>query len=207
MTTAHGRRRVTPPEARHPLLRALATGVSAGLLGLVVALAVAVVVVPAAVGGRALTVLSGSMEPQLPIGTLVVVRPTPADDIRIGDVLTYQAESGEATFVTHRVVARASSGQGEVEFTTQGDANSGPDALPVQEIQVVGTVWYAVPVLGYLNTWINGDLRPAVLPVLVLLLLGYAAVMTISWARDRRPARRPAVAAPASGGESGVTSG
>ncbi|MBC8091842.1 MAG: signal peptidase I, partial [Pseudonocardia sp.] len=94
------------------------------LLALLLALAVAVV--PAAVGGSTLTVLSGSMEPTLPVGSVVVVRPRPPAEIGTGDVITFLARdpgSDATRVVTHRVV--------EVlpgpEFRTRGDANPDPD--------------------------------------------------------------------------------
>ena len=68
------------------------------------------------------------MKPSMPPGTLVVVRPTPVDEIGIGSVITYQVESGEPTVVTHRVVAQGIGATGEPVFRTQGDANDVPDA-------------------------------------------------------------------------------
>jgi signal peptidase len=143
--------------------------------------------VPAVINGRALTVLTSSMEPGYPPGTLVVVAPTAPDDIRIGDVLTYQLESGKATLVTHRVIEiGTSTADGTRTFTTKGDNNDIPDADPVQEVQVVGTVLYAIPYLGYVNTAVNGDLRALIVPVIVGGLLVYAVWMVVSSFRDKR---------------------
>src|SRR5690606_26547965 len=69
------------PPPRLALLSAIGTGLSFGLLAFVVLIAVLVIVVPAAVGGRSLTVLTSSMEPAYPPGTLVVVKPTAPGDI------------------------------------------------------------------------------------------------------------------------------
>ncbi|MCC9053341.1 signal peptidase I [Microbacterium sp. F2E] len=110
------------------LWRAIVTGFSIGVLLLVVGIGILVIAVPAAVGGMPLTILTGSMSPAMPPGTLVVVKPTPVSEIAVGDVLTYQLESGEPTLVTHRVVARHASTDSEgVTFVTQGDANATPD--------------------------------------------------------------------------------
>ena len=62
----------------------LRTGISAGVLALMIGLAVLVIGLPAVVGGMPLTVLSGSMEPTYSPGDLVVVKPTPVDEIRVG---------------------------------------------------------------------------------------------------------------------------
>lgn len=167
----------------------LAAGLSAGVLGFIVLIAVLVIVIPMASDGRALTVLTGSMDPTYPPGTLVVVTPTEPADIRVGDVMTYQLESGKAALVTHRVVGKVFNTRGDITFTTKGDANDSPDPAPVQEIQIVGTVAYAVPYLGWVNNAINGELRGAIVPIVVGLLFAYAAWMVVSGIRDRRKAR------------------
>ena len=110
------------------LMHYVGVGLSAGLLALMVALAAAVIVIPALVGGVPLTVLTGSMEPTLPPGTLVVVKPTPVQDIRVGNVLTYQIHSGEPAVVSHRVLSRSVSTDGTTTFITKGDNNDSPDA-------------------------------------------------------------------------------
>ncbi len=172
---------------RGGLWSAIGTGLSFGLLALVVLIAVLVIVVPAVINGRALTVLTSSMEPAYPPGTLVVVAPTAPDDIRIGDVLTYQLESGKPTLVTHRVIEiGTNTADGTRTFTTKGDNNDIPDADPVMEVQVVGTVLYAIPYLGYVNTAVNGDLRALIVPVIVGGLLVYAVWMVVSSFRDKR---------------------
>jgi signal peptidase len=56
----------------------------------------------------------------------------------------------------------------------------------VQEVQVVGTVLYAIPYLGYVNTAVNGDLRALIVPVIVGGLLVYAVWMVVSSFRDKR---------------------
>lgn len=168
-------------------LRAIAGGVSIGILLLVLGLGVLVVGIPAAIGGTPLTILTGSMSPNLPPGTLVVVKPTPVDEIGVGDVLTFQLESGKPTLVTHRVVARMTdSSSGEMRFVTQGDANNTADAAPVMPVQIKGTVWYAVPWLGWANQAVNGEARAWVVPAIAAALFAYAAWMVVAGVRDRR---------------------
>lgn len=194
----HRRRRAAPqaapPTARRPrgVLHTIGVGLSTGFLLLTALLATLVIVLPLAVGGSPLTVLTSSMEPHLPPGTLVVVRPTPVEDIGIGDVLTYQIRSGEPELVSHRVVERLVATDGTITFITQGDNNDLPDEKPVQEVQIRGTVWYAIPYLGWVNTWLTGDTRALIVPIIAGVLLAYAAWMVVSGVRDRRKARAPA---------------
>ncbi|PWB97029.1 signal peptidase I [Salinibacterium hongtaonis] len=158
----------------------IGVAVSAGLLALVLLVGVMVIVVPAATGSTPMTVLTGSMEPTYPPGTLVIVRPTDAQEIRIGDAITYQIESGKDAVVTHRVVSITQDTKGEVSFVTKGDANGAADALPVQPVQIKGKVWYAVPWIGYANNLLNGDLRGWLIPTIAVVLFLYAGYMLAS---------------------------
>ena len=88
-----------------------------------------------------------------------MVKPTPVRDIDVGNVLTYQIRSGEAAVVSHRVLSRSVSTDGTTTFITKGDNNDSPDANPVTSAQVKGTVWYSVPLLGYVNNAVNGPGR------------------------------------------------
>jgi signal peptidase len=116
----------------------------------IVGLALALTAVPAVVGGHALTVLSGSMVPEFSPGAMVVDRPTPADALHVGDVITYATTdevSGAPILVTHRIVDIGPGATGPT-FITQGDANDSPDTRPVEASQVRGEVWYSVPYIG-----------------------------------------------------------
>lgn len=161
------------------LLHALGVGVSIGVLGLVVALALVLVVVPKLSGSTPLTVLTGSMEPTLPPGTLLVVRPVDTADVRVGDVVTYQIESGRPEVISHRVVEVASSSDGSTTFVTKGDANGSADEAPVRPEQVRGELWYSVPWVGYVNQAVNGQARGWIVPLLAVALLGYSSYMVV----------------------------
>ncbi len=153
---------------------------SGAVLLMVLALGALVIVVPAISGGTALTVLTQSMEPKLPPGTLIIIRPTPIDEITIGDVLTYQIKSGEPAVVSHRVISRAVDSKGRTTFITKGDNNDLPDAAPVQKVQIKGTLWYSIPWLGYVNNLVGGQGRSLLLPLVVAALFIYAGYMVAS---------------------------
>lgn len=152
----------------------------------VVALVTASVLLPRVVGATPYTILTGSMRPSMPPGTLVVVRPVSPERVRVGDVVTYQLRSGEPQVVTHRVVSVGVDGGGHRVFRTQGDANDVADSAWVRPVQVKGVLWYAVPHLGRFANVLDGEQRQQVLVVLVGSLLLYAACMIGSEVRDRR---------------------
>ena len=171
---------MTGKRVRRSLWYYVGLGLSWGVLGLVVGLAAILVLVPAAAGATPLTVLTSSMEPHLPPGTFIVVRPTPIDDIHIGSVVTYQIESGKPEVITHRVVEIRSESNGSLSFITKGDNNDAPDPKPVIPDQVKGTLWYSVPFIGFAATALNGQSRTWLVPVVGVSLLIYAAIMVIS---------------------------
>lgn len=147
-------------------------------------------VIPRAGGAQSYTILTGSMQPKMPPGTLVVVKPVDPQDISIGNVITYQLVSGEPAVVTHRVVGVGANGKSESVFITQGDANNTADALQVTEAQVMGRLWYAMPYVGHVNNLINGKERQVTMIVIVSGLLLYAGYMFTSSVADRvRPNR------------------
>ncbi|NMH99730.1 signal peptidase I [Pseudonocardia acidicola] len=130
----------------HPVRR-VGRWIAALVLVAMVAAAGAVAVVPAVTGAAALTVLSGSMEPALPVGSTVVIRPRPVAEIGVGDVITFtdrDRQSGDTRIVTHRVIEV----QPGPAFRTKGDANNAPDPNPVAAADVHGVEWYDVPFVG-----------------------------------------------------------
>jgi signal peptidase len=158
------------------------------ILAVSAVLAVAVAV-PRIAGAVPYTVLTSSMEPDLPPGTLIVVKPVKADEVAIGDVITYQLESGKSAVVTHRVVAKGVNGAGRVAFRTQGDANNTPDEDWVRPVQIKGGVWYSVPYLGYVNNLLTGKERQLGVYAAAAGLAGYALLSFVGAARDKRRSR------------------
>jgi len=143
------------------------------------------VLIPRIAGATPYDVLTGSMRPDLPPGTLVVVRPTPIEEISIGDVITYQLDSGKPTVVTHRVVGIGVDIEGERVLQTQGDANEKVDPEPVGEVQIKGELWYSAPQLGHLHQIITGQERQWAVYGIAVLLIGYAAMAWGGALRDR----------------------
>ena len=153
---------------------------SAILLVLVVS-----VLIPRLGGATPYTILTGSMAPGMPPGTLVVVKPVNESDIAVGTVITYQLQSGERTVVTHRVVAVGFDGHGDRVFRTQGDANAAPDAKPVMPVQIKGQRWYAIPRIGYVSNALTAAQRQTAVVIVAFGLLVYAASMFTAAARNR----------------------
>lgn len=164
--------------------------VSWTLLIAMIAVLAMTIVIPRITGSTPYTVLTGSMEPTYPPGTLVVVKAADPASLGPGDAVTYQWESGKTAVVTHRITEVEHAEDGELQFVTQGDANPMPDERPVVPEQIRGKVWYAIPYLGYVNNFVTGKQRSILLIALVGGLLAYAAYMFASAARDEFRNRR-----------------
>lgn len=153
------------------------------LLLLIAAALVVLVVLPRAVHGQALTVLSGSMTPTLPVGSIVVVRPVDPGTLRAGDIATYQVAPGKAEYITHRIT-KINTSTAPTSFTFKGDANRGPDPKPVPAGAIRGKVWFDVPYLGAIRDSLHGEGGLALLGMIVL--SGYALIQLASAAKDHR---------------------
>lgn len=154
---------------------------------LVTAAVVAVVVLPRASHGVALTVLTGSMTPGIPVGSVVIVRPVDPATLRVGDVATYQVEEGKEVFITHRVTKVRTNGD-DLRFRFQGDANRAPDRELVPAGAVRGKVWFHVPYVGGFRDALRGKGGIALLGT--LLLGGYAATQIATGLRSWRKGMR-----------------
>lgn len=96
-----------------------------------VGLAAATVVVAVVLGWRPVVLLSGSMTPTAPTGSLVVASPVAGEEVEVGDVVTV-TWPGATTPVTHRVVAVERGDEGALVATTKGDANEDVDEQVVR---------------------------------------------------------------------------
>ncbi|CAN5326013.1 hypothetical protein BH09ACT1_BH09ACT1_19860 [soil metagenome] len=183
------------PAKEKGLLHYLGVSLSAVLLIVVLALAALVIVIPKATNAIPLTVLTQSMIPKYPPGTLVVDRKVKANTLRVGDVATYQIESGKPAVITHRIIAINNGSDGKRTFVFKGDNNSVRDPSDILAAQVRGKVWYAIPYIGYVSNWVNGVNRTWVTTTGAVLLFGYALFTVISGIRTSVKKKRAADAA------------
>lgn len=110
-------------------------------------------------------VLSGSMEPAIMTGSIAYVDEN-AKNPKVGDTITFTFEDGSTT--THRVYAR----EGD-SITTKGDANETIDA-PIDVKQVVGTVRFSIPYLGYIYDEATKNVKGSLMLLAALLIASFA---------------------------------
>jgi signal peptidase len=135
---------------------------------------------------RTLTVLSGSMQPGIPVGAVVAVTPERPSQLRVGQVVTYRIPVEDHRVVTHRVVRVVHGGDRPV-FQTRGDANNAPDQW-LAEING-DTVWrvrQVVPHLGLVLNWLRQPMVHLVAMVVSPAMLAVACILGI-WRNEPTP--------------------
>ncbi len=145
-----------------------------------VVVVVAVIVALLLVGVRIIgiepyAVLSGSMEPEYPVGSLIYVKEVDPFELREGDDITYMLN--EDTLSTHRIIEVVPDPEDKsvVRFRMQGIANDHADAQLVHCDNVVGQPQFHIPYLGYVSDYIQNPpgLYVVIAGGILVLLLGF----------------------------------
>lgn len=182
---------VAPAHRQGGYVRAIGRGLAYMLLLVAALAALVMIVVPMATGSQTYTVLTNSMAPKYAPGTFLVVKPAPFAELQVGDIITYQIESGKPGVVSHRITAVTATQSGARVLTTKGDNNSLEDAAPVQEAQVKGKLLYAVPYVGFAANAV-GQGRAIILPVIAVGFIGFGALSMIRGAVEKKRTKRTA---------------
>jgi len=90
---------------------------------------------------------SGSMEPKMYPGDVVIIAKVPADNIQTGDIIQFRVP--EEVTIMHRVIEIQETEEGGKVFITKGDANDEPDSEPVIPQNVVGKAVLTIPKIGW----------------------------------------------------------
>jgi signal peptidase len=164
--------------------RQLANGVGWAIMvaGALLALAVAG---PLALGDHPHTDLTGSMEPVISPGDVVIneeIKPTTAE---VGDIVTFRDPEDQSKMLTHRVVSKRRVGA-DLKFVTQGDANNTQEHWQVPADGQIARVVYTVPWVGHVAVLARTRLGWILLVGVPLLLLAAGELVRI-W----RPRPRP----------------
>ncbi|MDO4107361.1 signal peptidase I [Clavibacter michiganensis] len=188
------------PTLRSPARRAL--GVLGGLVTAAVGLAVIAVVALSALGvTRFVPVLSNSMAPGMPVGSLAITAPTPRGEVAEGDVVVFTAPSGPRVRVIHRVThvfgpedAERLDGWSDDRLAIQTKGDNNPSGDPW--IVTIGddAVWErtsVVPFLGWPFVWLGDPITRAI-AFAVVGATGTIWLLTVIWRRPPRTTGGPA---------------
>lgn len=121
-------------------------------IGCILMVAVIAVTIPLNVpkwcGLQIYEVLTGSMEPEYPVGSIVYVKPTEATEVKEGDVITYTLESDSKYVMTHRVTEVFTE---EQAYCTKGDSNTAEDIKKVHFDRLIGKPVFCIPYFGFIS--------------------------------------------------------
>lgn len=132
-------------------------------------------------------VMTSSMEPELPVGSLVFVQPTAYEEIHIGDDITFVRDQN-LTLVTHRVIEKDDKTQ---FITTQGIANNSADA-PVNYQNIVGKVVLHIPYIGHFVIWISTTKGKIICEIIIVAIVAFSIL--ISKSDDEKKSSKKAAA-------------
>ena len=117
-------------------------------------------------------VMSGSMEPTIKTGSVVVIKPQ--NDYFKGDIVTFQNLTKSKTTVTHRIIEASGSA-----YITKGDANKTADTSELRKGQILGKEILAVPLIGYVINFAKTQVGLIILIVIPAVIIVYNELLNI----------------------------
>ncbi|MTI48863.1 MAG: signal peptidase I [Firmicutes bacterium] len=132
--------------------------------------------IPSVLGYKPMSVLTGSMDPTLKPGDMVIVKATDPNILKVNDVITYRVSN--STLITHRIIEITNEDQ-HLYFKTKGDANNTEDQRLISSEQVVGRLAFSIPKGGYIVNWIKSPLGLILLVILPITFLLVGEIKSI----------------------------
>lgn len=165
-------------------LRRLGTTVLWVAMALAIASFAFLAIGPHVLGYRTATMLTGSMEPGISPGDVVVSVPRPVQDVAVGDVISYHIPVEDHRVETHRVVEVSPGADGRPTVVTKGDAN--PNKDPWTAHLAGDTVWQQVAVVPHLGEVVQVMRSPLVQTYVFWGALGALMLLVLSmiWRKD-----------------------
>ena len=179
-----------PADTSPTIPRQIAHGLGWAALA-VALLLVTAIALPLAFGARPYTVLTGSMEPTIAAGDVVIDERISPTSAQVGDVVTFRDPEDQSRLITHRVRRIRREGS-HLWFLTRGDANNTFEHWRIAADGELGRVVYTVPWVGHLAVLTHTGLGLGLFLVVPLLLLGLDELNRI-W---RPPAEKATYEAP-----------
>ncbi len=141
--------------------------------------------VPNVLGYSVMKIVSGSMEPQIPTNSYILVKKCKPNQLQKGDVISFYSEDPVIYGLpnTHRIVEKITSENGEVSFTTKGDANAVQDTLPAKEERVIGRY---VGNIAWLTSFSNALSGNMVFALLIVFQVGTISLILCSFLKPKK---------------------
>ncbi|MBR6034365.1 MAG: signal peptidase I [Clostridia bacterium] len=139
---------------------------------------------PSFLGIKTYTIISGSMEPELKIGDIVIVKEAGKDDIKEQDVISYR--HGQSV-ITHRVI-EIHENEGNKTYKTKGDSNNIEDTEEISYSSIEGRMIGRIPFLGKLSRLLQGKVTVVVIALMAYVYFSHLSKM--NRVKNRRKVKR-----------------
>ncbi len=126
---------------------------------------------------RTYTVVSGSMEPTIKTGSIVLTTPVDPTTIMAGDIVAFTSPSNSKDTILHRVVGIKSTSP--LRFQTKGDNNNTADAWDLMDVGILGKHVFAIPYIGHIAAFIRTPVGFGILIVIPALLFIISQILNI----------------------------
>ena len=141
-------------------------------------------IAPFLVGGSfSSVVLGGSMEPTIPVGSIVIIRNVNPEDVKVGDIIAFR--TGDSRTI-HRVIEKVVA-NGSFYFRTKGDANEDPDPWIVKPENVYGKLLLVIPYYGYIIWFARTPIGVALfilVPAIILIVAEVRKILKLKRGRE-----------------------
>lgn len=124
---------------------------------------------PDVFGIKTFTIISGSMEPNISVNDLVIIKEVDKSEIKKGDIISFKI-NGE--IITHRVINIETDTNGEILYTTQGDANNIQDYNKIKFENIEGKYIGKIPKLGKITIVLQSKEKLIIIIILLIIIYG-----------------------------------
>ena len=145
----------------------------------VIALFLIITIFPITGNYKVFVVQSGSMQPAIKTGSVVVVKPVA--EYKIGDIITFGKISKTQTPTTHRIydIKQGDGGKKNNKFITKGDANNAPDRKEIFQGEIIGKVLFSIPFVGYVVSATQKPIGFAIIIIFPAIFIVYDEIKKI----------------------------
>lgn len=157
------------------LLKAIYYSIIAIIASVALLLFVSIIPIPGNIETK--IVLSGSMEPSIKTGSIVVIKPL--ERYKVGDTITFNGGVVDDIPTTHRITEMRVV-DGEIRYITKGDANKSVDIREVLHGEIIGRVLFSIPFVGHILEAAKKPIVFALLIIVPAVVISYGEIIKIA---------------------------
>lgn len=136
---------------------------------------------PSFLGIKTYVIISGSMEPNINIGDIVITKES-EEELQIGDVISYRR--GQSV-ITHRITNIIKQENGENKYRTKGDNNNTEDSEEISIENIEGKVIKVIPKLGEITLLLQNKIS-----IIIIFIILYYIYVSSNYKKNRKISSR-----------------